>query len=104
MKKWKEHWNEMLAYEKTFEVAFWVFFGLFLSAFFFEILFTIGVMGDVLAIPFDVSIITTGLVALSLGCQTIARWRKERSWAIWSMILGIWWGLDAIWEIVKLFL
>ena len=103
MKKWKERgkerWNEMLPYERKFAVASWVLLPLSLIACLVEILSYIGV----LVIPFDIAFVTEGLVALIAGCGAVISWRKERSSAICLIVIAIWRGLDAIWEIVKLF-
>jgi hypothetical protein len=99
MKKWKERWNEMLPYEKKFEVASYVFAGLALAVMLFQI-FLIIVKGGYLV---DIKFLGTGLASLALGSIAVVSWRKERGTAIWLMIMGIWWGLDAIWEIVRLF-
>ena len=99
MKKWKERWNEMLPYEKKLEVASYVLFCPFVVFFVFDVLAAFGI----LTIAFDAFLISKVFGALALGCQTVVCWRKERGTAIWIMIMGIWWGLDAIWEIVRLF-
>lgn len=100
MKKWKERWNEMLPYEKKFEVASYVLICPFAVFFVLDILAAFGV----LTIAFDAFVISTVFGALTLGCQTVVCWRKERNTAILAMIMGIWWGLDVIWEIAKLFI
>ena len=103
MKKWKERWNEMLAYEKIFEIATYVSFALFLGAAFYELFFAIGVQGGVLERSFDAMILLTGLLTVTAGCQAVVYWRRKRSSAIWNLAFAIMWGLDTIWKIVKLF-
>ena len=99
MKKWKERWNEMLPYEKKFEVASYIFLGLALGVMLFQI-FLLIVKGGYLV---DIKFLDTGLMSLIFGCSAVVSWRKQRGTAIFLMIMGIWNGLDAIWEIVRLF-
>ena len=103
MKKWKERWNEMLSYEKIFEIASYVFFVIFLGTAFYELLFAIGVQSGVLERSFDTMILLNGMFAAFAGCQAVACWRRKRGSAIWNLAFAIMWGLDTIWEIVKLF-
>ena len=103
MKKWKEHWHEMLSYEKIFEIASYVFFVIFLGTAFYELFFAIGVQGGVLEKSFDTMILVDGMFAAFAGCQAVAYWRRKRGSAIWNLAFAIMWGLDTIWEIVKLF-
>ena len=100
MKKWKERWNEMLPYEKKFEVASWVILCPAVAFLVLDILDAFGV----LTLAFDAFVVSLVPLALAFGCQAVVCWRKYRSTAIWSMIMGIWWGLDVIWEIAKLFI
>ena len=104
MKKWKERWNEMLSYEKIFEIATYVFFAVFLGVFFSELFFAIGIQGGVLEKSFDAKILLTGLLPVVAGCQAVVCWRRKRMSAIWNLAFAIMWGLDTIWEIVKLFI
>lgn len=100
MKKWKERWNEMLPYEKKFEIATWIILCPAVVFFVLDILDAFGI----LTLAFDAFVISLVPLVLALGCQTVVCWRKYRSTASWFMIVGIWWGLDAILEIVKLFI
>jgi uncharacterized membrane protein YjjB (DUF3815 family) len=100
MKKWKERWNEMLPYEKKFEVATYVLVCHWLVFFVLDILAEFGV----LAISFDAYEIARLFAALAMGCQAVVYWRRKRGTAIFFLILGILWGRNAIWEIVKLFI
>ena len=95
MKKWKE----MLPYEKKFEVASWVSLSPAIVFFVMDILAAFGVT----TIGLDAFADSLVPLALALGCQAVVCWRKERGAAIFFMIMGIWWGLDAIWEVVRLF-
>ena len=103
MRKWKEHWHEMLSYEKIFEIASYVFFVIFLGTAFYELLFATGVQGGVLEKSFDATILLTGLWTVVAGCQAVVYWRRKRNSAILYLAIAIIWGLDTIWEIVKLF-
>ena len=89
----------MLPYEKKFAVATYVLAGPWLVFFVLDILALFGV----LAISFDAHEISRLFAALAIGCQTVVYWRRERDTAIVFLILGILWGRNAIWEIVKLF-
>ena len=100
MKKQKDHWNELLPYEKKFEVATWVLFGLFLVVFALEIMGWI----KVLTIPVDLDIVGGFLIASAEACQAVVLWRKERNVAHASMMVAIVFGLGAVWDIVKLFI
>ena len=102
MKKWKERWNEMLSYEKIFEIATYVFFAVFLGVVFSE--FLIGIQGGVLEKSFNAKALGTGLLTVVAGCQAVVYWRRKRRSAIWNLAFAIMWGLDTIWEIVKLFI
>ena len=103
MKKWKERWNEMLSYEKIFEIATYVFFAVFLGVVFSEFLFAIGIQGGVLEKSFNAKALGTGLLTVVAGCQAVVYWRRKRNSAIFYLAIAIIWGLDTIWEIVKLF-
>ena len=108
MKKWKErekeHWNEMLPHEKVFYVVSMVVLTLMLIVFVFTVLFGISIDAGVLTINRASCEIIRGLTALYLLCQAMTLWRRQRGIAIPFMFLGIWWGIDTIWEIVKLFI
>ena len=103
MKKWKEHWHEMLSYEKIFEIASYVFFVIFLGTAFYELFFAIGTQGGVLEKSFDTMILVNGMFAAFAGCQAVVYWRRKRNSAILYLAIAIIWGLDTILGIVKLF-
>ena len=67
MKKRKQRWNEMLPYEKGFEVASWVIGCLTLISMVLEIMAAI----RALTLPFDVAVITSILFVL---CMPVRRW------------------------------
>ena len=100
MKKWKERWNEMLPYEKKFEVGGYVFIGLSLAVMLLQT-WLLAIKG--VGLP-GIHILKLGLMAMLFGCLAVVSWRKQRGTAILNLILAIWWGFDAIWEIVKLFI
>ena len=102
MKKWKERWNEMLSYEKIFEIATYVFFVLFIGVAFYELFFAIGTQGGVLEKSFDTMILVNGMFAAFAGCQAVACWRRKRGSAILYLAIAIIWGLDTIGRIVEL--
>ena len=104
VKKWKERWNEMLLYEKIFEIATYVFFVLFIGVAFYELFFAIGVQGGVLERSFNAKVLGTGLLTVVAGCQAVVYWRRKRSSAIWNLAFAIMWGLDTIWQIVVPFI
>ena len=100
MKKWKQRWNELLPYEKKFEVACYILLFVAVIVFVFEVLDKT----NVLPVAFDFYILTTGLLLLGLVCSAVACWRTERSSAKASIGLAIWCAITLIWEIVKLFI
>jgi len=100
MKKQKERWNNMLPYEKKFEVGCWVLLFVAVIAFVFEMLDKF----NVLPVAFDFFILTNGLLMLALVCSAVACWRTERSSAKSSIGLAIWCAITLIWEIIKLFI
>lgn len=100
MKKQKDHWKELLPYEKKFEVASYIALGVALIVFVFEGLDIFGI----LPVAFDLSIILRGLMAVFGACQAVVYWRKERHLAHVSMMIAIVFGLGAVWDIVKLFI
>ena len=102
MKKWKERWNEMLSYEKIFEIASYGFFVIFLGTAFYELFFAIGVQSGVLERSFDTMILVNGMFAAFAGCQAVAYWRRKRGSAIWNLVVAIMWGLTTIGRIVEL--
>ena len=102
VKKWKEHWREMLSYEKIFEIASYVFFVIFLGTAFYELFFAIGVQSGVLERSFDTMILLNGMFAAFAGCQAVAYWRRKRGSAILYLAIAIIWGLDTIGRIVEL--
>ena len=99
MKKWKQHWNEMLPYEKGFEVASWVIGCLTLISLVLEIMAAI----RALTLNFDVAVITSILFVLCLACAAVVYWRKERHLACFCIFLAILYGFGAIRDIVGLF-
>jgi len=76
-KKQKEHCNELLPYEKRFEVVKWVLF--------------------------DTFVITGALIAAAEACQAVIYWRTYRNLAHSSIILAIIFGLCTVRDIVRLF-
>ena len=100
MKKQKDHWKELLPYEKKFEVASFIFLGVALIVFVFEVLDKFGV----LPVAFDLFIISRGLLAVAAACQAVVYWRKERHLAHASMMIAIVFGLGVVWDVVKLFI
>ena len=100
MKKQKDHWNELLPYEKKFEVATWVLFGLFFVVFAMEIMTWI----KVLILPFALEIPGHLLLGSAQACQAVVYWRKERNVAHACLLAAIVFGLGAVWDIVKLFI
>ena len=100
MKKWKDHWNELLPYEKKFEVAFWILLGLFLVTFLIEILDKLNVM----PVDMDMFIVLKGLLAAANACEAVSEWRKNRSFAHACVACAVVFGLGTVWEIVKLFI
>ena len=100
MKKWKQRWNELLPYEKKFEVACYILLFVAVIVFVFEVLDKT----NVLPVAFDFYILTTGLLLLGLVCSAVACWRTERSSAKASIGLAIWCVITLVWEIVKLFI
>ena len=100
MKKWKQHWNEMLPYEKGFEVASWVIGCLTLISLVLEIMVAI----RALMLNFDVAVITSILFVLCLACAAVVCWRKERHFAHFLIFLAILYGFGAIRDIVGLFI
>ncbi len=99
IKKQKDHWNELLPYEKRFEVATWVLFGAFVIFFALEILRATGH----LAIGFDPFPITRVMVVAMNVCEAVVYWRTKREFAHSCVMVAIVFGLGAIWDIVKLF-
>ena len=100
MKKWKEHWNELLPYEKKFEVAFWILTSLFFISFLIEILDKTNVM----PVDMDMFIVAKGLLAAANACEAVSEWRKNRSFAHACVACAVVFGLGTVWEIVKLFI
>ena len=100
MKKWKDHWNELLPYEKKFEVAFWILTSLFFISFLIEILDKTNVM----PVDMDMFIVAKGLLAAANACEAVSEWRKNRSFAYACIACTVVFGLGTVWEIVKLFI
>ena len=100
MKKWKDHWAELLPYEKKFEVATWVLFGLFLVVFVLEVMDWI----KVLTLPVDLDIIGGLLIASAQACEAVVYWRKARHLAHAFLLGAIVFGLGTVWDVVKLFI
>ena len=100
MKKWKDHWNELLPYEKKFEVAFWILTSLFFISFLIEILDKTNVM----PVDMDMFIVAKGLLAAANACEAVSEWRKNRSFAHACVACAVVFGLGTVWEIVKLFI
>ena len=99
MKKWKDHWKELLPYEKRFEVAMWVLMGAFVI---FLALDFLGAFG-VLTIGFDAFVIAGALIAAAQACEAVVYWRTNRRLAHTSIILAIIFGLCTIRDIARLF-
>ena len=100
MKQWKQRWNEMLPYEKGFEVASWVIGCLTLISMVLEIMAAI----RALTLPFAVAVITSILFVLCMACAAVVYWRKERHFAHFLIFLAILFGFSAIRDIVGLFI
>ena len=100
MKKWKDHWNELLPYEKKFEVAFWILTSLFFISFLIEILDKTNVM----PVDMDMFIVAKGILAAANACEAVSEWRKNRSFAYACIACTVVFGLGTVWEIVKLFI
>ena len=99
MKRWKDHWNELLPYEKRFEVASGVLFCLCLIFLLLDILSAFGVV----KIRIDAFAISRVLLVVGHACQVVVNWRIERNVANTFLISAIVFGLGAVWDIVKLF-
>ena len=100
MKKWKDHWNELLPYEKRFEVATEVFISLFLIFFLLDVLAVL----HVVTIDFDAFAVSRLWLVAGYVCQTVVYWRIERKVANSFLTLAVVFGLGVVWDIVKLFL
>jgi len=100
VKKQKDHWKELLPYEKKFEVASYIALGVFLIVFVFEVLDKFGV----LPVAFDLYIISRGLLAVGQACMTVVYWRKERHLAHACLFVAIVFGLGTVWDVVELFI
>ncbi len=99
-KKQKDHWNELLPYEKRFEVATWVLFCAFVVFFALDLLGAFGV----LTVGFDAFVIAGALIAAAEVCQAVVYWRTYRNLAHTSLIMAIIFSLSVIRDIVKLFI
>ena len=100
MKKWKDHWNELLPHEKKFEVAGWILTSLFVISFLIEILDKTNVM----PVDMDMFIVAKGILAAANACEAVVCWRKNRSFAHACVACAVVFGLGTVWEIVKLFI
>ena len=100
MKKQKDHWKELLQYEKKFEVAAYIAIGIALIVFVFEVLDKFGV----LPVAVDLFIISRGLLAVGQAGMAVVYWRKERHLAHASLIVAIVFGLGVVWDVVELFI
>ena len=89
MKKWKEYWNELLPYEKWFDVVSWALCCGFLMFFVLDILGEFGI----LAIGFDAYPIEGLLIAAAQACQAVVFWRTKRNQAYASLVMAIIFGL-----------
>lgn len=99
-KKQKDHWNELLPYEKRFEVAMWVFFCAFVVFFALDILRATSVFD----IGFDAFPITRALIAAVSACEAVVYWRTNRNFAHTCVMCAVVFGLGTVWDIVKLFI
>ena len=103
MKKQKDHWKELLPYERKFEVAAWALCGMFFLVLFLELM----VWHKLLTLPVHVDIVDIlggFLIAAAQGCEAVALWRKNRSVAHVFFLMAIVFGLGTIRDIVKLFI
>ena len=99
-KKQKDHWKELLPYEKRFEVAKWVLF--FALAVFIALDFMDSF--GVIAIGFDAHVISGVLITAALVCEAVVYWRTNRQVAHSSLVLAVIFGFMSLRNIVKLFL
>ena len=100
MKKQKDHWQELLPYEKKFEVAAWVLCGLFFLVLALELM----AWRKLPTFPVAVDILGGLLITAAQGCEAVACWRKNRNAAHGFLLLAIVFGLGVLWDIVKLFI
>ena len=100
MKKWKERWNNLLPYEKKFDIACLV---LLCIALIFLIFWGLDKVG-VLTPPFDLFPLVEGACALGFACGAVTMWRKERSHAIFYIAMAAVNAIKATYEIAQLFL
>ena len=98
-KKQKDHWNELLPYEKRFEVATWVLFFAFAAFTALDFLDSFGVF----AVGFDAFVIAGALIAAAQACQAVVHWRTNRGLARSFLLGAIIFGLCTIRDIVRLF-
>ena len=100
MKKWKDHWKELLPHEKRFEVATWVLFCAFVIFFALDLLGAFGV----LTIGFDAFAIARVLFVAVEVCQAVVYWRTNRNLAHSYLVMAFIFGLGILRAIVKLFI
>lgn len=93
MKKWKDHWRELLPYEKLFAVAGWLFLGAAMITLFLDIIRE----SDVVRAASGAS------MAAALACQAVCCWRRERSRAWMYMVCAILLTLTTVMRVVILF-
>ena len=98
MKKWKDHWKELLPYEKRFEAAMWVLFCAFAVFISLDFLDSFGV----LAVGFDAFEIAGALIAAAQACQAVVYWRTNRKLARTSLLVAIIFCLATLQDIVML--
>ncbi|MBR2048450.1 MAG: hypothetical protein IJ960_07620 [Oscillospiraceae bacterium] len=100
MKKQKDHWQELLPYERKFEVAAWVLCGLFFLVLALEMM----AWRKLLVFPAAVDLLGGLLITAANGCGAVVYWRKKRNHAQVCILVAIVFGLGVLWDIVKLFI
>ena len=99
MKTRKERWKELLPYEKKFDIACLV---LLCIALIFLVFWGLDKVG-VLIPPFDLFLLVEGACALGFACGAVTMWRKERSHAIFYIVMAAVNAIKATYEIAQFF-
>ena len=97
MKKWKNHWAELLPYEKKIEVTALLLAGVAGISLVCDVLQTFGAF----SLGFDFFMVGKLALTFGLACEAVVFWRKQRNSAVAFTVSAILCLLSVLLDMIR---